>query len=71
VNFATINPRVASQRVFIVDFVVLVAYFVIDSVRKLLNTPSYVAAPVSTETIIKPYKTVKNKRNKDSRKIRI
>jgi uncharacterized protein HemY len=31
----------ASQRVFIV-VVVVVVYFVIDSVRKLLDTPSYI-----------------------------
>jgi hypothetical protein len=37
VSFATITLRVASQRVFIVVSV----YFVIDSVRKLLDTPSY------------------------------
>jgi hypothetical protein len=37
VSFAAITPRVASQQVFIV-----VVYFVIDSVRKLLDTPSYV-----------------------------
>jgi hypothetical protein len=35
VSFAAITLCVASQRVFIV-------YFVIDSIRKLLNTPSYV-----------------------------
>jgi hypothetical protein len=35
-NFAAITLRVASQRVFI--FVVV--YFAIDSVRKLLHTPS-------------------------------
>jgi hypothetical protein len=35
VSFATITLCVASQRVFIV-------YFIIDSVRKLLDTPSYV-----------------------------
>jgi hypothetical protein len=38
VSFAAITLCVASQRVFIVTVVV---YFVIDSVRKLLNTPSY------------------------------
>jgi hypothetical protein len=38
VNFVSITLCVASQRVFIV-----VVYFVIDSVRKLLDTPSYVA----------------------------
>jgi hypothetical protein len=36
VSFAAITFCVASQRVFIV-----VIYFVIDSVRKLLDTPSY------------------------------
>jgi hypothetical protein len=35
VSFAAITLCVASQRVFIV------VYFVIGSVRKLLNTPSY------------------------------
>jgi hypothetical protein len=38
VSFAAITLCVASQRVFIVVNV----YFVIDSVRKLLDTPSYV-----------------------------
>jgi hypothetical protein len=37
VSFAAITLCVASQRVFIA-----VVYFVIDSVRKLLDTPSYV-----------------------------
>jgi hypothetical protein len=37
VSFAAITLCVASQRVFIV-----VVYFVVDSVRKLLDTPSYV-----------------------------
>jgi hypothetical protein len=37
VSFAAITLCVASHRVFIV-----VVYFVIDSVRKLLDTPSYV-----------------------------
>jgi hypothetical protein len=37
VSFAAITLYVASQRVFLV----IVVYFVIDSVRKLLNTPSY------------------------------
>jgi hypothetical protein len=36
VSFAAITTCVASQRVF----VVVVVYFVIDSVRKLLDTPS-------------------------------
>jgi hypothetical protein len=38
-SFATITLRVASQRVFIVVSV----YFVMDSVRRLLDTPSYLA----------------------------
>jgi uncharacterized protein HemY len=38
VSFAAITVRVASQRVFIA----VVVYFVIDSVRKLLDTPSYI-----------------------------
>jgi hypothetical protein len=37
VSFAAITLCVASQRVFIV----VVVYFVIDSVRKLLDIPSY------------------------------
>jgi hypothetical protein len=47
VSFAAISLCVASQRVFIiivvVVVVVVVVYFVIDSVRKLLDTPSYVS----------------------------
>jgi hypothetical protein len=38
VSFAAITLCVASERVFIV----VVVYFVIDSVRKLLDTPSYI-----------------------------
>jgi hypothetical protein len=38
-SFAAITLCVASQRVFIV---VVVVYFVIDSVRKLMDTPSSV-----------------------------
>jgi hypothetical protein len=43
VSFAAITLRVASQRVFIVVVVVVVVVvdFFIDSVRKLLDTPSY------------------------------
>jgi hypothetical protein len=43
VSFAAITLCVASQRVFIVVVVVVAtaAYFVIDSVRKLLEAPSY------------------------------
>jgi hypothetical protein len=39
VSFAAITPCVASQRVFVV---VVVVYFLMDSVRKLLDTPSYI-----------------------------
>jgi hypothetical protein len=39
VSFAAITLCVASQRVFIV---VIALYFVIDSVRRLLDTPSYI-----------------------------
>jgi hypothetical protein len=38
VSFAAITLCIASQRVFIVERV----YFFIDSVRELLDTPSYV-----------------------------
>jgi hypothetical protein len=40
VSFAAITLCVASQRGFIV--VVIVVYFVIDSVRKLLDTLAYI-----------------------------
>jgi hypothetical protein len=39
VSFAAITLCVASQRVF----VVIVVYFIIDSVPKLSDTPSYVS----------------------------
>jgi len=45
VSFAVINLYVASQRMFItiiIIIIIIVVYFVIDSVRKLLDTPSYV-----------------------------
>jgi hypothetical protein len=41
-SFAAITLCVASQRVFIV----VVVYFVIDSVRKLLDTPLYYVSAV-------------------------
>jgi hypothetical protein len=43
VTSAAITLCVASQRVFVV---VVVVYFVIDSVRKLLDTPSYASSYV-------------------------
>jgi hypothetical protein len=39
VSFAAITLCVVSQRLFVVVSV----YFVIDSVRKLLDTPSYIS----------------------------
>jgi purine-cytosine permease-like protein len=50
VSFAVINLCVSSQRVFVVVVVVVivvvvVVYFFIDSVRKLLDTLSYVRIP--------------------------
>jgi hypothetical protein len=41
VSFAAINLCVASKREFIV--VDVVVHFVIDSVRKLLDNPSYIS----------------------------
>jgi hypothetical protein len=46
VSFAAITFCVASQRVFIVASVC----FVIDSVRKLLDTPSYIHAVCEIQT---------------------
>jgi hypothetical protein len=48
VSFAAITLCVASQRVFIVINV----YFVIDSIRKLLDTSSHARACVDTHTLI-------------------
>jgi hypothetical protein len=44
VSFASITLCVASQRVFIA---VVTVYFVIDSVRKLLDIPSYITLSAS------------------------
>jgi hypothetical protein len=41
VSFATITLCVASGIFFIIVVVVVVVYFVIDSVRKVLDTPTY------------------------------
>jgi hypothetical protein len=43
VSFAVITLCVTSQRVFVV---VIIVYFVIDSVRKLLDTPSHICVCV-------------------------
>jgi hypothetical protein len=40
VSFAAITLCVASKRVFIIIIIIIVA-FIMDSVRKLLDTPSY------------------------------
>jgi uncharacterized protein HemY len=51
VSFAAITLCAASQRVFnVAVVVVLVVYFVIDSVRKLLDTPSYIPTYLSIYT---------------------
>jgi hypothetical protein len=47
VSFAAITLYVASQRMF----VVVVVYFVIDSVRKLLDTPSYSQSDMSPKFV--------------------
>jgi hypothetical protein len=57
VSFVAITLCVVSERVFIV----VVAYFVIESVRKLLDTPSYATKIMSDRKhkthfiIIRPY----------------
>jgi hypothetical protein len=54
VNFASITLCVAFQRVFIVVFVVSV-YFVIDLVRKLLETPdvkSLISQPIAGNVML-------------------
>jgi hypothetical protein len=50
VSFAAISLCVVSQHVFIV---VTVTHFVIDSIRKLLDTPSHTVR-------FNPYKTIRN-----------
>jgi len=52
VSFAAITLCVASQRVFVV---VVVVYFVIDSVRKLLDTLSYVLTNINSKQIHFPH----------------
>jgi hypothetical protein len=42
VSFAVITLCVASQRVCVIVVVVVVVYVIINSVRKLLDTPLYV-----------------------------
>jgi len=49
VSFATITLCVASQRVFIFVSV----YFVIDTVWKLLDTPSFIATEYSEKHALK------------------
>jgi hypothetical protein len=50
-EFCRHNLCVSSQLVFIVVVVVVVVYFVIDLVRKLLDTPSYVFTAVKTSNL--------------------
>jgi hypothetical protein len=51
VSFAAVTLCVASQRVFIVVSV----YFVIDSVRKLMDTPSYITKHVKLSLFLTKY----------------
>jgi hypothetical protein len=61
VSFTAIILCVASQRVFIF-VVVVVLYFVIDSVRKLFDTPSYVTKfRFRTNSSVKLIKNLKKK----------
>jgi uncharacterized protein HemY len=58
VSFATVTLCVASQRVFVVVVVVVVVvYFVIDSVRKLLDTSSYMRLTTSCSSEHQAVKT--------------
>jgi hypothetical protein len=49
VSFAAITLRVASQRVFVV--VIVVIYFVMVSVRKLLDTSSYLLFEIPSKGV--------------------
>jgi len=49
VSFVAITLRVASQLVFII--IIVVVDFVIDSVRKLLDTPSCLSDPSSPQRL--------------------
>jgi len=51
VSFAAITLCVASQRGFIV--VIVVVYFVIDSARKFLDSPSYCVAGTTEPLLVK------------------
>jgi hypothetical protein len=53
VSFAAITLCVASQRMFII--VVVIVYFVIDSVRKLLDTSSYMLSILSSAVLVRSY----------------
>jgi hypothetical protein len=55
VSFAAITLCVASQQVFVVVAAAAAAYFVIDSVRKLLDTPSYTVESKQTFQICNDY----------------
>jgi hypothetical protein len=67
VSFAAVTLCVASQLMFVV-VVVVVVYFVIDSVRKHLDTPSFMSVCVcvlSWETESKVYRPVGGGNDKD------
>jgi hypothetical protein len=49
VSFAAVTLCVASQRVFII---VDVVYFVIDSVRKILDTPSDLYLTLNSQKLV-------------------
>jgi hypothetical protein len=73
VSFAAITLCVASQGVFVVAFV----YFVMDSVRKLLDTASYTSTwPLSTLTyyhgiaLLSQVHLVRESRTQDTRGVR-
>jgi hypothetical protein len=51
VSFTAITLCIASQRVLIF-IIVVVVHFVIDSVRKLLDTPSYLCENVVSAIIV-------------------
>jgi hypothetical protein len=64
VNFVAITLYIASQLVFIV--VVIVVYFVIDSVRKILGTPACVLYSLKTRLfsfiVINVFRVIKSRR---------
>jgi hypothetical protein len=45
VSFVAITLCVASQQVFMIIIIIIIIYLFIDSVRKILGTPSYTYVP--------------------------